>query len=136
AALFLAEATGAVEATVALSHTEGRQNADATATVRDFRMGETRVGRADVQAAIVDLFNVPAIDGTVSAETLVAGGVEVSTLAATAQSNGGTTRFQANAMLENGAEARTRGSLSPEGEGWRLGLEEASFGRGLIAARL
>ena len=137
AALFLVEAAGAVDATVALSSTEeGRQNATAEATVRGFRMGETQLGQADVQAQLEDLFGVPVVNGTVNAQALVAGGVDVATLNATARSSGETTAFETDARLDNGTEARARGALSPEGDGFRIGLEEASLGQGVVTARL
>lgn len=136
AALFLAQASGAVDATIALSHAEGRQNANVTATARSLRVNDNRLGQADIRLTVADLFNVPAIDGTINGERIVAGGVEVTTLAASAQSTNGATRFEANATLENEAAARARGELSPDGDGWRLALNQASFGRGLVAARL
>jgi translocation and assembly module TamB len=137
AALFLVEAVGAVDATVALASTEeGKQNATAEATVRGFRMGETQLGQADIEAKLEDLFGVPVVNGTVNAQSLVAGGVEVATLNASAQSSGETTAFEADATLDNGTEARARGALSPEGDGFRIGLEEASLGQGVVTARL
>lgn len=137
AALALIEASGAVNAAVTLSSTpEGTQNAQARADVRAFRMDETRLDSAQIEATIVDLFNVPAIDGTVRAQGLVAGGIDVATLDASAQSTGGTTQFQANAALANGTSARTAGSLAPEGDGYRVSLSEASLGQGVVAARL
>ncbi|MEO3385772.1 translocation/assembly module TamB domain-containing protein [Mesorhizobium sp. CAU 1741] len=137
AALALVEASGAVDARVTLSSTqEGRQNVEAQATVRTFRLDQTAVESAELEATVVDLFNVPAIDGTVRAQGVVAGGVNVATLSAEAQSSGGTTQFEADATLDNGAEARAVGTLAPEGNGYRVSLEEASFGQGVVAARL
>lgn len=137
AALFLVEATGAIDATVSLASTEeGRQNATADASVRDLRLGDTRLGQADIEASVEDLFGVPVIDGTVNARDLTAGGVEVATLAANAQSTGDTTRFEADATLDNGAQARARGALAPENGGYRISLDEASLGHGIVQARL
>src|SRR5690606_30474053 len=70
AALFLAEASGAAQAAIALSAEDGRQNADIEADLRDIIFGETRLGRAHLEAAVRDLFNVPAIDGTLDAQAL------------------------------------------------------------------
>lgn len=136
AALFLVEASGAIEANLALSHDDGSQRAALDASVRDFVMGETRLGEAQVEAAVADLFGVPVVDGTVEAERLQAGGVEIATLTASARSTGGTTNFEANAELENGATAQASGALSPEDGGYRLSLDEASLARGPVAARL
>src|SRR5690606_36257660 len=121
AALALVEATGAINATVDLSSTEsGQQNLNADATVRNLRMGETRLDTADVQTVVRDLFNVPAIDGSVRAQGLIAGGITVTTLDATAQSLDGATQFQADARLDQNTRAAAKGSLSPEGNGFRV----------------
>jgi len=136
AALFLAQASGALNADIQLSHADGIQNANVTATARDLRINENRVGRADIQAAARDLFNVPAIDGTVKAERVVAGGVDFSSINATASTANDVTQFQADTALANGARGAARGSLAPQDNGWRLALDEASFGQGAIAARL
>jgi translocation and assembly module TamB len=136
AALLLVEGAGAVEADIALSHADGAQAATVKAGARGLRIDQTRIQRADIEAAVADLFGVPAIDGTVRAQGIVAGGVTVSTLDATAQTSGDVTRFSADARLENGATARAAGSLAPEDDGYRLALDEASFGQGALVARL
>ncbi|SFJ35881.1 translocation/assembly module TamB domain-containing protein [Aerobium aerolatum] len=137
AALALLEATGAVNATLDLSSTEaGQQNVNADATIRNLRLGETRLDTADVQAVVHDLFKVPAIDGSVRAHGLVAGGVTINALDATAQSTDGATRFEANADLDQNTKAFAKGSLSPEGNGYRVNLSEASLGQGVVGARL
>jgi len=136
AALLLVEGAGAVQADIALSHGDGKQAATVKANARDLRIDENRIARAEIEAAVADLFGVPAIDGTVKAERIVAGGVTVSTLDATAQTEGAATRFTADALLDNGATARAAGALAPEGDGYRLTLNEASFGQGPLVARL
>ena len=136
AALLLVEGAGAVEADIALSHAQGTQVATVKANARNLRIEGNRIERAEIEAAIADLFGVPAIDGTLRAQGIVAGGVTVSTLDATAQTSGDATRFSADARLDNGAAARAAGSLAPEGEGYRLVLDEASFGQGPLVARL
>ena len=136
AALFLVEAAGAVEATIALQPVEGRQQATASADLRSIRFGQAQVGSATLQARVEDLFGVPVVDGEVRASDVVAGGIDVTTLNATARSSDGVTAFGADATLANGAEAATRGTLEPEAGGYRVTLDEASLGRGLVAARL
>lgn len=136
AALFLAEASGELKAEVTLSHAEGRQNAAVTAAARNLRVNDNRIGAAQIEAAAQDLFGVPAIDGSIHAERVVAGGVDISTLNATARTSGDATRFQADTTLANGARGNAQGSLAPQDNGWRLALDEAAFGQGPIAARL
>lgn len=136
AALFLAQASGALHADIALSHGDGRQDATVKADARNLRIDQIRLDRAEIAATIADLFGVPAIDGTVKAQGLTAGGVIVSTLDATAKTSGAATDFTADARLANGAQAKARGALAPEGDGYRLSLAEASFGQGPLVARL
>ncbi len=136
AALFLVEGAGAVEADVTLSHAQGTQVANLKGNARNLRIEGNRIERAEIEAAIADLFGVPAIDGRLQAQGITAGGVTVSTLDATAQTSGDTTRFNADARLDNGAAARAAGSFAPEGQGFRLVLDEASFGQGPLVARL
>ncbi len=84
AALLLLEAKGAVEATIDLAAEGLVQNAEVKATVNGLEMDTVRLGKADLQATTADLFNVPAINGSMSASDLSAGGIDVATLQATA----------------------------------------------------
>ncbi|WP_024585881.1 translocation/assembly module TamB domain-containing protein [Aliihoeflea sp. 2WW] len=136
AALALQEASGAVQASVGLEPVENEQRATLEGTIDDFTLGETRIEAAEIQAAIDDLFGVPRIDGSVDASGISAGGVEVTTLQANANRQGETTDFSANARLDNGTTAAAEGSLTPEGEGFRLALTRIDLAQGNLAARL
>jgi translocation and assembly module TamB len=136
AALALADASGAVQATIRLATEEDRQNARIEASVVDLLYEDTRVGSATVQAQIADLFGVPAVDGTIVAEEVAAAGVVVDTLRATASRTGDATNFEANARLDNGATLDAAGALEPEGEGFRLTLDRADLAWRELAARL
>lgn len=136
AALFLAQASGALNADISLQPQDGRQNAAITADARALRINETRLDSARIEATIADLFGVPAVDGALKAGGLAAGGVVVSTLDATARTSGDTTSFTADAALANGARAKLGGTLAPENDGYRLVLSEASLGQGPLVARL
>ena len=136
AALFLAEASGAVEATVELARDGEQQSATASGNARGLRFGDNALGEATFDLTASDLFGVPAIDGTVNGSDARAGGVDIARFNATARTTGKQTAFDAAATLENGAEAAASGTLEPEGEGFRLRLDRASLGQGAIAARL
>jgi translocation and assembly module TamB len=136
AALFLREATGAIEADLTLEAEEGRQNADVRASVGNFRTEGITIGKGRIEARIEDLFNVPMIQGTLDATSLFAAGIDVSQIRATADRAGETTNFSANAALANGATASARGALTPEQGGYRLSLESAELARGTLSARL
>ncbi len=136
AALFLVQGRGAVEADIGLSHARGTQVANVKGNARDLRIDGNHIARAEIEAAIADLFGVPAIDGRLQAQGVTAGGIALAALDATARTDGDATRFTADARLDNGAAARAAGSLAPEGTGYRLSLNEASFGQGPLVARL
>jgi translocation and assembly module TamB len=136
AALLLTDATGAIEAQVKLTARDGQQDGNVTANVSGLRTEGVVIGRAEVAATIEDLFGVPVVDGNVSASAVEAGGVTVETLTATAASQGGTTRFDANASINGGVEVAAAGSLQPEAGGYRVALDQASLGRGPITAQL
>lgn len=136
AALFLTQASGALNAAIELSHADGLQNAEVKADASDLRIAENRIGAAEIAAQARDLFNVPAIDGTVKAERISAGGVDITSINANASTSNNVTQFAADTVLANGARGNARGSLAAQDDGWRLALDEASFGQGQIAARL
>ncbi|HEY5817762.1 MAG TPA: translocation/assembly module TamB domain-containing protein [Mesorhizobium sp.] len=135
AALALVEAKGAVNADVILS-ADGKQNAEVSASIADLVVEQARVGKADLQAKIQDLFAVPIANGTLNAYDIAAGGVDVGTLNARAQQQGTTTNFDATAALKNGTDIATRGALSPEGAGYRINLDALDLTQGQLAAHL
>ncbi|MBB4052020.1 translocation and assembly module TamB [Devosia subaequoris] len=136
AALLLADASGAVDAAVELTPQNGKQGAGVTANVADLRIDEISVGRADIAAGISDLFGVPVVNGTASADNVVAGGVVVDTLSARATQSGDTTSFDAQARLATGTDLDLVGALSPVEGGYRLALDRANLEQGSLAARL
>ncbi|MEP9398700.1 translocation/assembly module TamB domain-containing protein [Mesorhizobium sp. KR2-14] len=136
AALLLKHATGAVNADIALTHQDGRQNATVHAEINKLVVDTVHVGKADLNATVADLFGVPIADGSLNASKLVAGGVDVATLQATARHEGQTTNFAANAKLENGAVAAAAGALSPVEGGYRLALQQAQLTQGNLSAKL
>ncbi len=136
AALLLRQATGAVDARIALSHQDGNQNAAVTANVTALTVDAIRIGNADLQADIADLFAVPIIQGKLAASDIAAAGVDVATLAATARSQGRSTDFTADARLKNGTTAALAGALAPIEGGYRLQLDKADVAQDTLAARL
>jgi len=127
---------GAIEANVELARAGEQQSASASGSVRSLRFGENALSEATFDLTASDLFGVPAIDGSISGRDARAGGVDIATFVATASTTGPSTAFDASATLANGAEAAANGALEPEGEGFRLRLDQASLGQGVISARL
>jgi translocation and assembly module TamB len=136
AALALADASGAIAASIGLSAADGRQAATVDARIGDLVYEETRIGAATVRAQVGDLFGVPAVEGRIEASGVTAAGIDIQTFAANAQRSGDATGFAAQARLDNGATLDTTGSLAPEGAGFRLTLEQASLAWRDLSARL
>jgi translocation and assembly module TamB len=136
AALALQEATGAVNADIALSVEDGRQDANVSADMTGIVFGETRISAASLQATILDLFGVPKIDGTVSGSGIAAGGVTVEAIEATASRQDVTTSFAATASLDTGTDIELAGALEDIAGGYRVAIDEANLVQGATAARL
>lgn len=136
AALALLEAKGAVNADIQLTPTDGKQGASIRGDVRDLAVNDIRVGAADINATIADLFGVPVIDGAANASNVAAAGVTINTLTATANQTGNTTAFDAQAALATGTNVDVAGSLTPIDQGYRLALDRAQLRQGQLAAAL
>ena len=113
AALALQDATGAVDATIALAASGGKQRADVSAAVRDLVLGATKLGRADVELALADLFGVPSLDGRIEGEAIEAGGVRVDALAIEANGTAERSAIAGRATLNGETEARLAAVLRP-----------------------
>ncbi|WP_417427046.1 translocation/assembly module TamB domain-containing protein [Hoeflea sp.] len=136
AALLLTEASGAVDAEITLGVDEDRQTIDLSASVDALVLDMVRIGSAELSAQIGDAFGVPVVDGQLQATALEAAGIEVERLSATANRQGETTDFTADAELANGAAIQAAGALSPEGDGYRLALDRADLSQGRLSAAL
>jgi translocation and assembly module TamB len=136
AALLLTEASGGLNAALVLSPADGVQQAGLTANATNLRVNDIAVGKAEISATAVDLFGVPALNGTVAASKVVAAGTTVNTLNARASQSGNTTSFDAQADLSTGTSVDVAGGLAPVDGGYRLALDRANLNQGSIAARL
>lgn len=136
AALALLEASGAANAEITLSKPDNKQAATITGNISNLIVDQTRVGKADIKAQVEDLFAVPIANGTLTASNISAGGIDVTTLSATATQQGTTTNFDATAALKNGTDIATKGALSPEDSGYRLKLNALDLTQGQLAAKL
>lgn len=136
AALLLTEASGSINAALALSPVDGVQQVGLTANASNLNINDIAVGRAEISATAVDLFGVPAVNGTVTASNIEAAGTTVTTLNARASQSGDTTSFDAQAALSTGTDLDIAGGLAPVEGGYRLALDRANLTQGSIAARL
>lgn len=136
AALFLAKATGSINADIDLSYENDRQNAAVKADIRNLNVEGNVIGQADINATLADLFNVPVVDGTVKAQSIRAGTFEINTVDATAQSEGSKTAFQAATDLKIGTKVKVNGALEPQDGGLLLSLSDAELRQGSMLTRL
>jgi translocation and assembly module TamB len=137
AALALVEAKGAAQADITLTPQGKTQAVSVTASARAIKFGGSTVASAEIRAGVADLFGVPMVNGTVAAKQVVASGVSVDTLAATAKWDGEATNFSTDAALAGGARLAAAGALAPLGQaGYRLALDKMSLQQGKLSARL
>ena len=124
AALAATQASGAVNGEVTLSKADGQQAATAEVVIRGLEVAGNRIGEADVDAKVADLFGTPIVDAEVAAADIKAGGVEVRSLNATAQTQGPRTTFDVNAQLaQAGARIAAEGAVLREGEKTTIELD-------------
>jgi translocation and assembly module TamB len=136
AALALMDASGALNAKLTLAPMNGEQGAQLAANASQLKVNGISIARADIAATVSDLFGVPAVDGTASAETVVVGGTVINTVTAKANQSGETTNFDAQAALATGTNVDVAGALSPIADGYRLALNRANLTQGQLAAKL
>ncbi len=136
AALALQQASGSAQASIVLSAEGGEQNAAVGAALSDVEINETRIASATLDASLADLFGVPKIEGTVDGSDIVAGGVTVESVAATASRQDQLTDFTADATLEGGTDIALAGALEEISGGFRIALENARLQQGPTEARL
>ncbi len=122
AALAALRATGSADARIVLIGENGEQTAQVNGTIANLAVEDARIGSADIQASLTDLLGAPAVNGTVAARNIVAGGFTVDRLDATASQSRGATQFTVEAGLDSDrtlanagltpVRASARGSLS------------------------
>jgi translocation and assembly module TamB len=137
AALALVEASGAASADVTLGPAATGQGIATTAAIRDLVLGETRLATLDLEAEIEDAFGVPLADARLAAADVVAGGIEIASLAASASQTGPSTMdFAAETRLAIGTEARLSGGLERLEDGLALTLADLALEQDAITASL
>ncbi|MDS1135657.1 translocation/assembly module TamB domain-containing protein [Nitratireductor indicus] len=136
AALFLQDARGAVKADIRLAPENGRQTATATAGIEGLSINETAISSADLSATVDDLFGIPVVAGEIAGRGIKAANLDISAFEAKADHSGQKTNFSGTAVLAQGTRLETDGSLSPEGEGYRIGLSSLSLKQGQLEAHL
>lgn len=136
ASLFLQQASGAVEAHLALSAAVDRQDANFAATLNGVSIQSVSIqsGRADFE--LTDIFGSPKANGDLSAAGVIAGGLALTKLDVTANREGDETTLAADAVFATGAAAQLQGLLMPFHDGFALELEQLTLTHGSLSASL
>lgn len=124
AALGLVRASGEVNGTVRMqpvaassgstgTSTSATQSAVIDLSARNILFDDIRIGSADVDATISELFRIPGIDGTISARSVVVSGFDISSLDGTVTTTDDVTSFQLDAALaDNNTSFSTAGQMA------------------------
>ncbi|GGK38043.1 translocation/assembly module TamB domain-containing protein [Salinarimonas ramus] len=113
APLLLTELAGALEADVSLAVEDGGQNADVMAEGSSLRFGEVALSDVFVDLRAQDLFRAPVLDGSVSAQELVAGGQTFESVRLAFDGTPEATDFTASATAQ-GFDLDAAGRVIPE----------------------
>ncbi|OXT00686.1 hypothetical protein B7H23_11375 [Notoacmeibacter marinus] len=112
-ALALQDIAGAIDAELAFSNLNGRQDATVKGTVSGFQYDtDTRIGEATLDIAATDLFGVPQASGSIDGRTISAGGVSFTILSLTAERQENATDFVLTGKLEQGTDIAAEGTLA------------------------
>jgi translocation and assembly module TamB len=137
AALALVEAEGAANARLRLGPARVGQGIAITADVRDLAVAGNRVDALDLQAEVEDAFGVPLVEGTLAAEGISAGGIELVRLAAEAtQTEPDRMDFSAETLFAWGTEASLAGGLERLDDGFAVTLAALDLDQDGLTARL
>lgn len=138
ASLALMEATGAVDADITLAPATTGQGVKVVAGATGVAVAGTRIGQLNVNADVVDALGVPLVDGTLNASDLLAGGLDVSSLSATAtRTDQDRMQVTAQSRLAIGTQLETAGELSHlEGGGIGVTLSSLDLRQGDMGANL
>jgi translocation and assembly module TamB len=121
--LLLTELAGSLEADVSLAVEDGGQNASVTAEGAELRFGDVRLADFAADLTARDLFRAPVIDGTLTAEELVAGGQTFETIRLAFDGTPEATAFTASAIAQ-GFDLDAEGRIVPEDGAIVLALSE------------
>ncbi len=136
AALFLTKASGKADIALSLAAEGERQGARLAGTISSIALENIAVGSGEIGIDFTDVFGVPGADGSVQLGDVVAAGMDIKTLDATASKKGEETTFNSGARFTNGATLSVAGSVSPQGDGYRLTMADMELAKGKPVARL
>jgi translocation and assembly module TamB len=137
AALALVEAEGAANARVRLGPARVGQGLAVTADIRDLAIAGNSVAALDLAAEVEDALGVPLIEGSLAAEGIVAGGLDLVRLDAQAtQTDPDAMAFSAETLFAWGTEADLSGTLERLADGLALTLAALDLDQDGLTASL
>ncbi|MEM8837209.1 MAG: translocation/assembly module TamB domain-containing protein [Pseudomonadota bacterium] len=113
AALFLAEASGSLKGLLDFKAQGERQTVAFNGEGGNLQYSSYRIASAKIDATIDDAFSKPLINANIDAQGVKATAVDIRTLKVTAKTEGTTTDFQADALIDavGGTRVETNGKL-------------------------
>ncbi len=137
AALALVDAAGALDLDLTLDAGSPGQGVTLAATGNGLRFEANAIGSFALDARIEDALGVPLANGRLTAEDLVAAGIEIERLTASATEAGTDGMdFEASARLAIGTEAELAGALARLPGGFAVTLDRLLVEQATLAARL
>ncbi len=127
--LVLTELAGKLDADVRLDGADGKQRVAIKATGENIAAAGQQVGRAFIDASVVDPAGVPLLDGTVKLDAVKAGGMDIPRVDLAASRAASGTNMKLDATV-NGASLATAGVLSQSARQVAFRLDSLRLARG------
>ncbi|WP_306119418.1 MULTISPECIES: translocation/assembly module TamB domain-containing protein [unclassified Roseitalea] len=139
AALALVDASGALDADIALSAADGTQDAEVSADADAIAIGDTRIGTARIEADLTDIFGTVGGSARIEAGAVSVAGTDIRTLEATLRPGAAADlAFDGRARLEGGIDIAADGTVSLTGARRRIALDrldlDTPYGDASLAA--
>ncbi|MEP0520279.1 MAG: translocation/assembly module TamB domain-containing protein [Hyphomicrobiales bacterium] len=137
-ALGLIEGSGAVQGSLRLLPSDaGGQAGSVNLTANDIMFGNNRVGAADVDATLSDLFRNPQVEARINARSVVVGGFDIKTINGQAVTSDNKTTFElVSAFSQNEARLATSGALIQDRSVSEILLNDLTLVSNIVTARL
>ncbi|MEO0914286.1 MAG: hypothetical protein AAFY59_15075, partial [Pseudomonadota bacterium] len=124
AALLLTEAEGAADLRAVLSRSGGGQRVSLAGTMRGLEVAGQSIGALDFDLDVLDALGVPLVQGSLTAEEALLGGVAIDDVSASAERSGAAMDVKAGALLQRGTEVALAGGLRNLALGYQLDLSD------------
>lgn len=137
-AIGLIEGAGALQGNVRLQPSEGGGQAGSVKLqATDISVADSKIGEADIDATLSDLFKTPRVNAKVNGRSVVLGGFDIDTIDGQAVSSGNRTNFElVSAFSQNDARLATSGVVTQDGSVFEILLNNLTLVSNIATARL